>query len=231
MKLAVILVLVFGLANSIAKDKPSTFLASRSELSKIVSESLSTNEEKAKGAEFVNKFYEYVENVKSQLAKLNKELDATDISLIWSQSNYFDREVLNRTISEHQKLIKNQESMNRIYYGAKKEAVEMIKNSILNQSLKREMIDGFTEEMYGSEVSLLIDKRQELFKKLITVNSAVIEFEKRNFGKLVNDNGNYYFRNEKDVSQYNDFVATYTKIKYELDENYKKASSFRTTNK
>ena len=191
MKLIWIFLLTLGLSSSFAKDKTSPFLASKTEMSKLVIDSLSTKEEKVKGMEFVNNFYSFIDNTKAQLSSLNKELDATDVSLIWAQSNYFDKSVLDKTIAEHNRLVKNQESMNRIYYGAKKDAVEMIKNSIINSNLKKEMIEGFTEEMYGSDVSVLIDKRQELFRKLIKINGSVIEFEKKNFGKLVNDNGNF----------------------------------------
>jgi hypothetical protein len=227
MKLIWIFIFVLGFSNSFAKEKVTSFLASKSEMSKIVNESLSTKEEKAKGAEFINQFYSFIESTKSQLTVLNKELDSTDVSLIWAQANYFDKSVLDKTIAEHNRLVKNQNSMNRIYYGAKKEAIDMIKNSILNPNLKKEMIDGFTEEMYGSDVIILIDKRQELFKKLIKINGSVIEFVKRNFGKLVSDNGNFYFRNEKDISQYNDFVSQYTKVKSDIDDIYKKSASLR----
>ena len=229
MKLIWIFLLTLGLSSSFAKDKTSPFLASKTEMSKLVIDSLSTKEEKVKGMEFVNNFYSFIDNTKAQLSSLNKELDATDVSLIWAQSNYFDKSVLDKTIAEHNRLVKNQESMNRIYYGAKKDAVEMIKNSIINSNLKKEMIEGFTEEMYGSDVSVLIDKRQELFRKLIKINGSVIEFEKKNFGKLVNDNGNFYFKNEKDIAQYNEFVSQYTKVKGELDENYRKSSSLRSS--
>ena len=226
MKIFWTFIFFIGFSNSFANDNLSSFHSTKPEMIQLMTITFSSNEEKAKVTEFINRLYTYVENTVSQLTLLNKELQGIDVSFIWDDKNYYDKGVLDKTIAEHLRLVKNQQSYNRIFFGRYKEVVDMINNSMLSNSSKKQMIDGIKKE-FSDEAYFLLEKRQSLYTKLIKINSSVIEFIRSKFGKLDNDNGTYNFKNEKDVLEYNNLLSQYKKIELELVENYKKGASLR----
>ena len=77
------------------------------------------------------------------------------------------------------------------------------------------MLEGIVEG-FGEKGSLII-KRQDLYKDLTKINSQVISIIKRNFGKLKQQDGVYYFTNEKDLEEYNALIPVYTNKRKEID--------------
>ena len=174
-----------------------------------------TNEEKAKVAKLLDDYFDYTNKTVYEISKLKKEQEKIDVSLVWEQKNFYDKAMLDKTLKEHKRFIDNLEATNRIYFTAKDELILKIRNSQLNTEHKKEFLEGIVEG-FGEKGSLII-KRQDLYKDLTKINSQVISIIKRNFGKLKQQDGVYYFTNEKDLEEYNALIPVYTNKRKEID--------------
>ena len=174
-----------------------------------------TNEEKAKVSKLIDDFFDYSNKTIYEIERLKREQEKIDVSLVWEQKNFYDKVVLDKTLIEHKKFIDNLEATNKIYFKAKEDLMIKIKNSVLNAEHKKEFLEGLSEG-FGEKGSLII-KRQDLYKDLVKINTQVISIIKRNFGKLSQQNGVYYFTNEIDLEEYNRLIPAYTIKRKEID--------------